>query len=262
MPLAARPLSRPARIGRSWLSALAGAQPRGYACSVRPTKAPTARAYQPAAGYGADVLIWINGPFGGGKTQTAFELHRRLPHSVVCDPEEPGFGLHRMTPPHLRGDFQDQPAWRHAVHDVLDHVLAHEQVVIAPMTIIEPQYFAETVGRLREQHDVRHFALMATRDTVLRRLRERGFGHVLGWVGGRDAPLRRESFAVSKIDMCLERLSAPAFAEHIWTDALSIKQVVEQVAASAGVTLEPDTDNAARAYARRLLVGAKHMRFL
>ncbi len=208
------------------------------------------------------MLIWINGPFGGGKTQTAFELHRRLPHSVVCDPEEPGFGLHRMTPPHLRGDFQDQPAWRHAVHDVLDHVLAHEQVVIAPMTIIEPQYFAETVGRLREQHDVRHFALMATRDTVLRRLRERGFGHVLGWVGGRDAPLRRESFAVSKIDMCLERLSAPAFAEHIWTDALSIKQVVEQVAASAGVTLEPDTDNAARAYARRLLVGAKHMRFL
>jgi hypothetical protein len=44
------------------------------------------------------MLLWINGPFGGGKTQTAFELHRRLPGSVVCDPELAGFGLHRMMP--------------------------------------------------------------------------------------------------------------------------------------------------------------------
>jgi tRNA A37 N6-isopentenylltransferase MiaA len=32
------------------------------------------------------MLVWLNGPFGGGKTQTAYELHRRLPGSVVCDP--------------------------------------------------------------------------------------------------------------------------------------------------------------------------------
>ena len=56
------------------------------------------------------MLVWINGPFGGGKTQTAYELQRRLPGSVICDPEEVGFGLHRMTPRHLRGDFQDLPA--------------------------------------------------------------------------------------------------------------------------------------------------------
>lgn len=207
------------------------------------------------------MLIWINGPFGGGKTQTAFELRRRLPHSVVCDPEEPGFGLQRMTPRHLRTDFQDQPAWRQAVYEVLDRVLAHEKIVIAPMTIIEPRYFAETVERLRDRHDVRHFTLMASRETVLRRLRERGFGHVVGWVAGADAPLRRESFAVSKIDLCLERLSAPAYAEHIWTDDVTVTQVVERIATGAGVTLAPNNDSAARAYARRLLVGAKHMRF-
>ena len=32
------------------------------------------------------MLIWINGPFGGGKTATAYELQRRLADSVVCDP--------------------------------------------------------------------------------------------------------------------------------------------------------------------------------
>lgn len=64
---------------------------------------------------GGAVIIWLNGPFGGGKTQTAYALHRRLPGSVVCDPEHAGFGLHRMTPPALRGDFQDLPAWRRGV---------------------------------------------------------------------------------------------------------------------------------------------------
>jgi hypothetical protein len=48
------------------------------------------------------MLVWINGPFGGGKTQTAYEIRRRLPGSVVCDPEEAGYGLHKMMPPALR----------------------------------------------------------------------------------------------------------------------------------------------------------------
>ncbi|MFK0219943.1 hypothetical protein ACIQWN_17335 [Streptomyces vinaceus] len=42
------------------------------------------------------------------------------------------------------------------------------------MTVTEPRFFAETVGRLRGAgHDVRHFALPAERRTVLRRLGER-----------------------------------------------------------------------------------------
>ncbi len=34
-----------------------------------------------------ETLIWINGPFGLGKTQLAFELHLRLAGSNGCDPE-------------------------------------------------------------------------------------------------------------------------------------------------------------------------------
>jgi 2-phosphoglycerate kinase len=34
------------------------------------------------------MLLWINGPCGVGKTATAFELNRRLPGSVVCDPAD------------------------------------------------------------------------------------------------------------------------------------------------------------------------------
>ncbi|OEV03916.1 AAA family ATPase [Streptomyces oceani] len=209
------------------------------------------------------MLLWINGPFGGGKTQTAYELRRRLPGSVVCDPEHVGFGLHRTLPASLRGDFQDLRAWRQGVYETLDLALTrHPGTLIAPMTVVEPRYFQETVGRLREAgHDVRHFALLADRTTVLRRLRERGLGHLVRVVGGNEAPLRRESFAVSKLDLCLERLREPEFAEQLWTDRISLAQVADRIAGSAGLTLRPNTDPALTRRVRQAWTGARHIRF-
>ena len=197
------------------------------------------------------MLLWINGPFGGGKTQTAFELRRRLPGSVVCDPEHVGFGLHRMTPRPLRGDFQDLPAWRQGVYQVLDLTLRrYHGTVIVPMTVVEPVVFRETVGRLREVgHEVRHFSLLARRETVLRRLRTRGLG------------LRRESFAVDRLDRCLERLRGEEFATHLWTDELTVPQVADRIAASAGLTPVPNTDGPVRQWLRRTAVGLRHVRF-
>ncbi|MFC9295835.1 AAA family ATPase [Streptomyces sp. NPDC057011] len=199
------------------------------------------------------MIIWLNGPFGGGKTQTAHEIRRRLPGSVVCDPEHVGFGLHRMMPAELRGDFQDLAAWRQGVFEVLDLVARrHPGPVLVPMTVTEPAYFAETVGRLREHgHEVRHFALLAERETVLRRLRERGLGR----------GLKRESFAVARLDGCLAALRAPEFAEHLATDRLTVSRVADRVAASAGLRLAPDTDGALRGRLRRALVGVRHIRF-
>ncbi len=137
------------------------------------------------------MLVWINGPFGGGKTATAHELHRRVDQSIVCEPESLGYGLHRMLPRELRTNFQDIAAWRAGVHEVLDLVLRKwEGPVIVPMTVINPGYLHQMVGRLREDgHDVLHFSLLADRETVLRRLRTRTFG--LG--------LRHERWAVEML---------------------------------------------------------------
>ncbi|MER7665470.1 MULTISPECIES: AAA family ATPase [unclassified Streptomyces] len=199
------------------------------------------------------MLLWINGPFGGGKTQTAYELNRRLPGSVVCDPERVGFGLHRMMPPSLREDFQDLPAWRQGVFEVLDLTLRHHRgVAIAPMTVVEPAYFEETVGRLRAAgHEVRHFALLAERETVLRRLRERGLGR----------GLQRESFAVRRLDLCLERLREPLFAEHIRTDRIGVPAVADRIADSAGLRLTPNTDGPLVHRLRTAWTGIRHIRF-
>jgi hypothetical protein len=209
------------------------------------------------------MLLWINGPFGGGKTQTAHEIQRRLPGSVICDPEHAGFGLRRMLPPELRGDFQDLASWRQGVVEVLDLTLSkHDGVVIVPMTVTDKDYFAQTVGRLGELgHDVRHFALLAERETVLERLRERGFGHLLKYVASKDAPLRRESWAVRQLDHCLERLREPEFAEHLWTDHSTVSKTADRIAVLAGLKLRPNNEGALRTRLRQAKVGLRHIRF-
>jgi hypothetical protein len=199
------------------------------------------------------VLVWINGPFGGGKTATAFELQRRLPGSIVCDPEHLGYGLHRMLPPALRTDFQDLQAWRSGVREVLDLVARnHEGPVIVPMTLIDSGYFTQIIGRLRDDgHDVRHFALLAERATVLRRLNRRGFGYGLTW----------ERWAVDRLDQCLARLHEPEFAHHLCTDQQTVPQVADTIARIASLPVIPDTDGRVRASLRRYTTTLRHVRF-
>jgi len=209
------------------------------------------------------VLIWVNGPFGGGKTQVAHELHRRIPGSVICDPELVGFGLQRMTPPALRGDFQDLFAWRQGVHEVLHHTLAefHGHVIV-PMTLVDPAYFEEIVGRLRaDGHLVHHFALLADRAVVLRRLRQRAVGASFerlmkpGWTP------RREAFAVARLDRCLDQLEAPLFARHVQTDDLCVPQVAEQIAAAAGLDLLPQEHGRTRQRVLQRWTSLRHVHF-
>lgn len=197
------------------------------------------------------MLVWINGPFGGGKTATAFELRRRLPGSVVCDPEHLGFGLRRMLPPALRTDFQSLPAWRSGVHEVLDLAARnHPGPIIVPMTLIDSGYFTEIIGRLREDgHDVRHFALLADRATVLRRLSRRGL-----W-------LTREGWAVDRLDDCLARLREPEFAEQVRTDQRTVPQVADTIARMAALPVRPDTDGRLRGSLRRYATSLRHVRF-
>jgi hypothetical protein len=74
--------------------------------------------------------------------------------------------------------------------------------------------------------------------------------------------LCRESFAVSKLDLCLERLRETECAEHVWTDRLTIPLVADRIAVSAGLTLIPNTGSALRGRLRRAWAGARHIRLL
>ncbi|HJC28563.1 MAG TPA: AAA family ATPase [Candidatus Dietzia intestinipullorum] len=180
------------------------------------------------------MIVWINGAFGAGKTQAAYELVRRTDRSVLCDPEIVGHGLNSMVPPAVRGDFQDLPAWRIGVRDQLaavDSAPEHDLVVV-PMTLIRPAYHEEILDHLAARgHDVRHVVLTARPATLRRRLR------------GRAAPLlgRGEAWALSRVDRCVSALDDDEVvgraSVRISTDHLSHDQVVEAVATAVGVSL-------------------------
>ena len=85
------------------------------------------------------MMIWLNGAFGAGKTQAAYELHRRLKGSYVYDPESVGYFIRDNIPPGLREeDFQDHPMWRSFNFEMLDHIASrYEGDIIVPMTITD-----------------------------------------------------------------------------------------------------------------------------
>jgi hypothetical protein len=199
------------------------------------------------------MLLWINGPFGGGKTATAYELNRRLPGSVVCDPERVGYGMHRMLPAALRSDYQDLPTWRRSVMELLALTLAAwDGPVIVPMTLVNSGYFQEIIGSLREDgFAVHHFALLAEPATVRRRLARRSLG----------TELKPGSWAIDHLSECLQRLRAPEFARHVHTDQQTVAQVADAIASSAGLAIKPSTDGPLRASLRRHATTIRHIRF-
>ncbi|GGG27718.1 tunicamycin resistance protein [Rhodococcoides trifolii] len=202
------------------------------------------------------VLIWINGAFGVGKTQTAHELYRRLPAAHVADPELLGFAIHKMLPPSARADFQDRPQWRSAVFETLVQV-CHETVhpVIVPMTLVNPEYFDEIVGRLRgEGLDVRHYALTASVQVIHRRLRSR-LASVFGRIVGAD-----ETWAMQHAQRCSAALQDERFETRIATDDLSVDEVVERIAETVGLHLVRPRLGTPRYQLRRAAVAVPHIR--
>lgn len=201
--------------------------------------------------------MWINGAFGAGKTHTAFELARRLGKTHVADPELIGYGIHRMLPRDARDDFQDRPQWRAAVIATLaDADDASDGPVLVPMTLVSDRYFDEIMSGLDGRGvEVRHFTLLASPDTLRRRLRTRGM-YWLGRVAGRD-----ETWAMAQIDRCVAALADERFAQHIETDGVPLDAVVEAIATELGLPLAHPRLRPLRFQARRIAVGLRHIRF-
>lgn len=174
------------------------------------------------------MILWINGAFGSGKTQTANELCRRMDGAFLYDPENVGFFLRQNEPKQLAADnFQDEPLWRTINRDMLLHLSKHfEGNIIVPMTIVNEDYYDEVIGELRRRGaDVRHFVLCAQAATIRRRLRKR-----LEW---------GNSWAAQQIPACLSVLNSPVFENKIQTDTMSISEAAEEIASRAGLRLKP-----------------------
>ncbi|MEW1605599.1 hypothetical protein AB0450_32995, partial [Streptomyces sp. NPDC093808] len=92
------------------------------------------------------MIVWPNGPFGGGKTTLADELCRAVPGATVADPKAVGDPLRSTLTGHaLRPrDYQDLPLWRPMTGAFVTGLTRHTGgPVIVPMTILNPAYAEE-----------------------------------------------------------------------------------------------------------------------
>lgn len=197
------------------------------------------------------MIIWINGAFGAGKSQTAWELHRRLPNSYVFDPENAGYFIRKNLPNAVQqaDDFQDYPMWREINYAMLSYISrTYKGVVIVPMTIVNPKYFEQLIGRLRNEGAlVHHFTLCASKETLLTRLRGRGDG--------------KSSWPAKQLDRCLAALSSETFQYRLDTEQLTILQAAESIASLSGIELVPDQRGFVRKKLDRWMTQLKQIRF-
>jgi broad-specificity NMP kinase len=197
------------------------------------------------------MIIWINGAFGSGKTQTAFELHRRIENSFVYDPENLGFFISKNIPSRIKDkdDFQDYEIWRSLNSSLIKYIEErYDGILIIPMTIVNPEYFNEIVSSLRDHGViVKHYVLMAPKATLLKRLRSRGDG--------------ANSWGAKQLDRCLNGLSNEVFQTHIDTENMSIDDVVERIALMSDIRLLPDDASKIKKKIIRIKTQLKHIRF-
>ena len=107
------------------------------------------------------MIIWLNGPFGVGKTSVARELVGLIPDARIVDPERIGYVMKRTFWRHH--DYQDVALWRRlTVRQV--HRRARRTTVIVPMTVVDPAVYAEITAGARV------FALTASREQITARI--------------------------------------------------------------------------------------------
>jgi hypothetical protein len=167
------------------------------------------------------MLIWINGPFGVGKTTVARRLVRLRPDFRLFDPEQIGFMLRPIWPASEASDFRDLPLWRELVLRTLAAAASDPaRTIVVPMSLSNPDYFEEIIGGLRAQGiDVRHFSLMAPAATIRRRI----------W--RRLSRLRSKRWALVRVEPCLAILSGAQFAAHIAAHERPAAAIAEEILA-------------------------------
>jgi len=195
------------------------------------------------------MIIWINGAFGSGKTQTAYELNKLIENSFVFDPEQCGFFIRSNIPNGIKkSDFQDYQLWRMISNQMLTYIEEqYDGIIICPMTVTNSDYLEEIKTGFESKGIMfKHFCLVADKEVIKKRLKKRGE--------------RSSSWAFDQIDRCIKSHKNQYFAEHIDTTHLSIDQVVQEVALRANIKLKADSRSSVKKTFDRLKVWKDNIR--
>jgi hypothetical protein len=126
----------------------------------------------------------------------------------------------------------------------------YDGTVIVPMTLVNPDYYSEIIGRLiSDGIEIKHYILYAERAEIKRRIKKR----TLPIIG-------KDSFALGAVDRCVDAFENHIKEIKIHTDNMSIDDVVDKIADLSNLTLSPDKKTRFGKFVYRVKVMLKHIR--
>lgn len=123
------------------------------------------------------MIIWINGPYGVGKSTLAEALREKCPDSFLFDAELAGDAVRENLPKQFfRETYEEYPLWHEMCFRMLKELdEVYDGDVFVPMTLKRPDSVEGILNRLREAGvPVKHILLEADYDTVHDRILLRG----------------------------------------------------------------------------------------
>ncbi len=145
------------------------------------------------------MIIWINGPFGAGKTTIAEMLKEKVDNSMIFDPEHVGFLIHRFVPESRSTDFQKFPMWRRLVVSyALEFQAEFKKNLLVPMTLVDPKYLTEIFDGLKKSDQkIHHFFLDLDKNILETRIQNQ----VMSKDAKQDSEIRQ--WRLEQVDRCL-----------------------------------------------------------
>jgi hypothetical protein len=166
------------------------------------------------------MIVFINGPFGVGKTTVARLLVHRMPQATLYDPEIIGGVLRRVLGPFSKvEDYQDYTFWRRLVIGgarLLRTVSG--QPLVVPMTVWKRNVFDSIVAGLRgADPDLSCFRLTVSREILVDRISS-------------DTEDREAyPWRASHLEVSLQASQDPAFGREIPTEDRTPTEVADQI---------------------------------
>ena len=166
------------------------------------------------------MILFVNGPFGVGKTSVARVLVRKMPRSILYDPEVIGGVLHRALGPFGKvEDYQDYTLWRPLlVGGARVLKTLSPRTLVIPMTVWRRDLLDPIIAGLRKvDPDLSYFQLTASRDILVDRITsDTEDPEAYGW-------------RMAHVEACLKSSLDPAFGTEICTDGRTPEEVAGQI---------------------------------
>jgi len=168
--------------------------------------------------------LFINGPFGVGKTTVARLLVNELPRAALFDPELAGAFVWHLTRDmdddvEARTDFQDHPLWEPMVVETAR--LLHRQygrTLVIPMSVWRRDRFLRLAEGLRiVDPDLRLLHLTASEETLRSRIR------------GRPESEGDHGWCLAHLEVCMRASLDPTFGTRISTDDRTPEEVLGEI---------------------------------